>query len=46
MSEWKQQDDGVAVLEREPEEKSLEQEENGASLRDDAASPGSPDAIK
>ena len=46
MSEWEQQDDSVAVLELAPEEKSPEHEGNGASLRDDAASPGSPDGIK
>jgi len=46
MSEWEQQDDGVAVLELEPEEKSLEHEGNSASLLDDAASPASPDGIK
>ena len=46
MSEWEQQDDGVAVLELEPEEKSPEHEGNGASLRDDATSPASPDGIK
>jgi DNA-directed RNA polymerase sigma subunit (sigma70/sigma32) len=46
MSEWEQQDDGVAVLELEPEEKGPEHEENGASLRDEAASPASPDGIK
>ena len=37
MSEWEKQEDSVAVLEREPEEKSLEHEGNGASLRDEAA---------
>jgi RNA polymerase nonessential primary-like sigma factor len=46
MSEWKQQNDSVAVLERAPEEKGLEHDGNGASLRDDAASPASPDGIK
>jgi RNA polymerase primary sigma factor/RNA polymerase nonessential primary-like sigma factor len=46
MSEWEKQDDSVAVIEREPEEKSLEHEGNGASLRDDDASPRSPDGIK
>jgi RNA polymerase primary sigma factor/RNA polymerase nonessential primary-like sigma factor len=46
MSEWEQQDDSVAVLEPAPEGQSMEHEGNGASLRDDAASPGSPGGIR
>ena len=45
MSEWEQQDDNVTVLDRAPEETGLEHEGKVASRREDAASPGGPDAI-
>ena len=46
MSEWEQQDDNVTVLDRAREDTGLEHEGTVASRREDAASPGGPDAIK
>ena len=46
MSEWEQQDDNVAVLELAAEENGQEHGGDGTGRRNDAASPGSPDAIK
>jgi RNA polymerase primary sigma factor/RNA polymerase nonessential primary-like sigma factor len=46
MSEWEKQDDNVMVIDRASEETELEHEETVAGREEDAASPGSPDAIK
>ncbi len=45
MSEWELQDDNVTVLDQAPEETGLEHEAKAACRREDAASPGGPDAI-
>jgi hypothetical protein len=45
MSEWEQQDDNVTVLDRATGEAGLEHGRAAASGREDAASPGGPDAI-
>jgi RNA polymerase primary sigma factor/RNA polymerase nonessential primary-like sigma factor len=46
MSKWEQQDEHVMVLDRGPEETGPEQEGTAADQREDAASPGGPDALK
>ncbi len=45
MSEWKQQDDNVAVLDRGPEETGWEQETKGVSRAEEPASPCGPDVL-